>query len=53
MATLAAGAVFRASSPVLERIGRQGNVDVVRLNQAVTVFLGLAASPRMHRKGEG
>ena len=30
-----------------ERIGRLDDEDVVRLNQAVVVFLGLAASPRL------
>jgi mRNA interferase MazF len=35
-----------------ERIGRLEDEDVVRLNQAVMVFLGLAASPRTGRKGE-
>ena len=33
-----------------ERIGRLGDEDVVRLNQAVMVFLGLAVSPRAGRK---
>jgi len=28
------------------RVGRLGDVDVLRLNQAVLVFLGLAVSPR-------
>ena len=35
-----------------ERIGRLDDEDVVRFNQAVMVFLGLAASPRTGRKGE-
>ena len=35
-----------------ERTGRLDDEDVVRLNQAVMVFLGLAASPRTSRKGE-
>ena len=39
-------------SKVGERIGRLDDEDVVRLNQAVMVFLGLAVSPRMGRKGE-
>jgi len=39
-------------SKVGERIGRLDDEDVVRLNQAVTVFLGLAVSPRTGRKGE-
>jgi mRNA interferase MazF len=38
-------------SKVVERIGRLDDEDVVRLNQAVMVFLGLAMSPRMGRKG--
>ena len=33
-------------------IGRLDEEDVVRLNQAVLVFLGLAVSPRTGRKGE-
>ena len=39
-------------SKVGERIGRLDDEDVVRLNQAVTVFLGLAVSPRPGRKRE-
>jgi mRNA interferase MazF len=39
-------------SKVGERIGRLDAEDVVRLNQAVMVFLGLAVSPRTGRKGE-
>src|SRR5487761_1628683 len=39
-------------SKVGERIGRLNDEDVVRLNQAVMVFLGLAVSPRTGRKGE-
>jgi mRNA interferase MazF len=39
-------------SKVGERIGRLDEVDVIRLNQAMMVFLGLAASPRTGRKGE-
>ena len=35
-----------------ERTGRPDDEDVVRLNQAVMVFLGLAVSPRTGRKGE-
>jgi mRNA interferase MazF len=35
-----------------ERIGRLDDEDLVRLNRAVMVFLGLAASPRTGRKGE-
>jgi mRNA interferase MazF len=33
------------------RIGRLDDDDVLRLNQAVLVFLGLAASPRAKREG--
>ena len=32
-----------------ERIGRLDDADIVRLNQAVVVFLGLAISPRAAR----
>jgi mRNA interferase MazF len=39
-------------SKVGERIGRLDDVDVVRLNQALLVFLGLAVSPRFGGKGE-
>jgi mRNA interferase MazF len=39
-------------SKVGERIGRLDDEDVVRLNQAVMVFLGLAVSPRVRRKEE-
>ncbi len=39
-------------SKVGERIGRLDDEDLVRLNQAVMVFLGLAVSPRTGRKGE-
>ncbi len=39
-------------SKVGDRVGRLDDEDVVRLNQAVTVFLGLAVSPRQGRKGE-
>jgi mRNA interferase MazF len=39
-------------SKVGERIGRLDDEDVVRLNRAVMVFLGLAVSPRTGRKGE-
>ena len=35
-----------------ERIGHLDNEDVVRLNQAMMVFLGLAVSPRLGRKEE-
>lgn len=37
-------------SKVGERIGRLDDEDVVRLNQAMMVFLGLALSPRAGRK---
>ncbi len=33
-------------SKVGERLGRLDDEDVVRLNQAILVFLGLALSPR-------
>jgi mRNA interferase MazF len=33
-----------------ERVGRLDDKDVVRLNQALMVFLGLAVSPRTGRK---
>jgi mRNA interferase MazF len=39
-------------SKIGERIGRLDDEDVVRLNQAVMVFLGLAVSPRTGRKEE-
>jgi mRNA interferase MazF len=39
-------------SKVGERMGRLEDEDVVRLNQAVMVFLGLAVSPRTGRKEE-
>jgi mRNA interferase MazF len=39
-------------SKVDERIGRLDDEDVVRLNQAVMVFLGLAVSPGTGRKRE-
>ncbi len=38
-------------SKVGERIGRLDDADLVRLNQAVMVFLGLAVSPRTGPKG--
>ena len=37
-------------SKVGDRVGRLDDEDVVRLNQAVMVFLGLAVSPRLGRK---
>lgn len=39
-------------SKVGERIGWLDAEDVVRLNQAMMVFLGLAVSPRLGRKEE-
>jgi mRNA interferase MazF len=39
-------------SKVGERIGRLDDEDVVRLNQAVMVLLGLTVSPRTGRKRE-
>jgi mRNA interferase MazF len=33
------------------RVGRLGDEDIPRLNQAVLVFLGLALSPRTKREG--
>jgi mRNA interferase MazF len=41
-----------SKSKVGEQIGRLDDEDMVRLNQAVMVFLGLAVSPRTGRKGE-
>mgnify|MGYP001809715800 CR=1 FL=1 len=35
-----------------EKIGRLDDEDVLRLNQAAMVFLGLAVSPRLSRKGQ-
>jgi mRNA interferase MazF len=32
------------------RVGRLGDKDILRLNQAVLVFLGLAVSPRTKRE---
>jgi mRNA interferase MazF len=37
-------------SKVGARVGRLDDEDVVRLNQAVIVFLGLAVSPRLGRQ---
>ena len=34
------------------QVGRLDDEDMVRLNQAMMVFLGLAVSPRVGRKGE-
>jgi len=39
-------------SKIGERIGRLDDEDIVRLNRAALVFLGLAVSPRTGRKGE-
>lgn len=39
-------------SKVGERIGRLDDEDILRLNRAVVVFLGLAVSPRTGKKGE-
>jgi mRNA interferase MazF len=39
-----------AKSKVGDRIGRLDGEDVLRLNQAVLVFLGLAISPRAKRR---
>ena len=39
-------------SRVGQRIGRLDDEDMIRLNQAMMVFLGLAVSSRMGRKGE-
>lgn len=39
-------------SKVGARIGRLDDEDMIRLNQAVLVFLGVAVSPRRGRKGE-
>jgi mRNA interferase MazF len=41
-----------AKSKVGSRVGRLDDEDMVRLNQAMMVFLGLALSPRLGRKGE-
>ena len=37
-------------SKIGSRVGRLDDEDVLRLNQAVVVFLGLAISPRVGRK---
>ena len=34
------------------RVGRLDDEDMVRINRAMTVFLGIAASPRTGRKSE-
>ena len=38
-------------SKVGARLGRLDDEDILRLNQAVLVFLGLAVSPRASREG--
>ena len=38
--------ITTVSKEIGERIGRLDDADIVRLNQAVVVFLGLALSPR-------
>ncbi len=38
-------------SKVGARVGRLDDGDILRLNQALLVFLGLTASPRLSRKG--
>lgn len=35
------------------RVGRLANDDILRLNRALLVFLGLAASPRLRRETSG
>ncbi len=39
-------------SKIGDHIGRLDNETMVRLNQAMTVFLGLAVSPKLGRKTE-
>lgn len=39
-------------SKIGSRVGRLDDDDMMRLNQAMMVFLGLAVSPRLGRKGE-
>jgi len=39
-----------AKSKLGAQIGRLGDEDIVRLNQAMLVFLGLTVSPRARRK---
>jgi mRNA interferase MazF len=39
-----------AKTKVGARVGRLGDEDILRLNQAVLVFLGLAVSPRSGRE---
>ena len=38
-------------SKVGARVGRLDDEDILRLNQAVLVFLGLAVSPRTQQSG--
>ena len=38
-------------SKIGARVGRLDDEDILRLNQAVLVFLGLAVSPRVSREG--
>jgi mRNA interferase MazF len=38
-----------AKSKFGARVGRLGDDDILRLNQAMIVFLGLAVSPRAER----
>jgi mRNA interferase MazF len=40
-------------SKIGARIGRLDDEDILRLNQAVLVFLGLAVSPRAGKRGQG
>jgi mRNA interferase MazF len=40
-----------AKSKVGARVGRLDDEDILRLNHAMLVFLGLAVSPRAKRKG--
>jgi mRNA interferase MazF len=42
-----------AKAKLGQRVGRLDDEDMVRLNQAMLVFLGLAASPRAGRKLRG
>jgi mRNA interferase MazF len=42
-----------AKSKVGARVGRLNDEDILRLNQAMLVFLGLAMSPRRSREAAG
>jgi mRNA interferase MazF len=42
-----------SKSKVGNHVGRLDDEDMVRLNQAIVVFLGLALSPRLGRQGDG